>query len=72
MLGVILVQQYNLEKGMELFGDRDKETTTKELQQIHDFGTYIPVVQKELTREEKIKAFYARMFIVEKRDGRVM
>ena len=29
VLGVILVQQYNLKKGMELFGDRSKEATTK-------------------------------------------
>ena len=28
-------------------------------------------MQKDLTREEKIKAFYALMFIVEKCDGRV-
>ena len=38
---------------MELFGDRDKEATTKEFQQIHDFGTYVPVMQKDLTRGEK-------------------
>ena len=39
LLGVILVQQYNLKKGLELFGDRAEVTMTKELQQIHDFGT---------------------------------
>ena len=36
---VILVQQYNLKKGLELFGDRAEVAMTKELQQIHDFGT---------------------------------
>ena len=36
-LGVILVQQYNLKKGLELFGKRAEEDTTKELHQIHDF-----------------------------------
>ena len=41
LLGVILVQQYNLKKGLELFGDRANAATTKELQQIHDFGTYV-------------------------------
>ena len=71
MLGVILVQQYNLKKEMELFGDRAKEATKNELQGIHNFGTYIPVMPKELTKEEKTKALYALMFIVEKRDGRV-
>ena len=53
-----------------MFGDRAKEATTKELQQIHDFGMYVPAMQKDLTREEKIKALYVLMFIVEKRDGR--
>ena len=47
MMGVILVQQFNLKKGIELFGDQVKEATTKELQQIHNVGTYIPVMQKE-------------------------
>ena len=71
MLGVILVQQYNLKKGMELFGDRAKEATKNEFQQIHDFGTHIPVKPKELTKEEKIKALYARVLVVGKRAGRV-
>ena len=56
---------------MELLSNRAKETTTNDLQQNHDFGTYIPVMSKELTREEKIKALYALMFIMEKRDDRV-
>ena len=71
MLLVIMVQQYNSKKGMELFDDRAKEATKNELQQIHNFGTYILVMPKQLTKEEKIKALYTLMFIVEKRDGRV-
>ena len=43
LLEVVLVQQYNLRKGLELFGDRAEEATKNELQQIHDFGTYIPM-----------------------------
>ena len=31
ILGVILVQQYNLKKVLELFGERVEEATTKEL-----------------------------------------
>ena len=42
LLGMILVQQYNLKKGLELFGDRAEVATTKELQQIHNFGMYVP------------------------------
>ena len=29
LLGVILVQKYNLKKGLELFGERAEEATTK-------------------------------------------
>eukprot|EP00957_Ditylum_brightwellii_P198912 15161210-Ditylum_brightwellii.AAC.1 len=42
LLGLILVQQYNLKKGLELFGDRAEIATTKELQQIHNVGTCVP------------------------------
>ena len=53
LLGLILVQQYYLKKGLELFGKRAEEANTKELQQIHDFGTYIPQDAKLLSREEQ-------------------
>ena len=69
LLGVILVQRYNLKKGLELFGKRAEEATTKELQKIHDFGTYIPQDAKLLSREEQSKALSELMFIVEHRNG---
>ena len=69
LLGVILVQQYNLKKGLELYGKHAEEATTKELQQIHNFGTYIPQDTKLLSREERLKDLSALIFIVEKRNG---
>ena len=36
LLGVILVQQYNLKKGLKLFGDIAEVAMTKELPQIHE------------------------------------
>ena len=68
-MGVILVQQYNLKKGLELFRDRAEVAMTKELQQIHDFGMYVPHEAKSLSRAERMKALSALMFIVEKRNG---
>ena len=65
ILGVILIHQYNLKKGLELFGDKAELTTVKELKQIHDMGTYVPMNPKELTREQKAKALSSLMFIVE-------
>ena len=46
LMGVVLVQQYNLRKVLESFGDRAEEATKNELQQIHDFGTYITMDTK--------------------------
>ena len=61
--------QYNLKKRLEFFGERAEEATTKELHQIHNFGTYIPQDAKLLSREERLKALSALMFIFEKRNG---
>ena len=69
LLGLILVQQYNLKKELELFGERAEEAIKKELHHIHDFGTYIPQDAKLLSREEQSKAFSEFMFIVENRNG---
>eukprot|EP00957_Ditylum_brightwellii_P041004 3104349-Ditylum_brightwellii.AAC.1 len=59
LLGVTLVQQYNLKKGLELFGDRAEKATTKELQQIHNFGTCVPQEAKSLSSAERMKALLA-------------
>jgi hypothetical protein len=71
VLGLIMIHQYNLKKGLELFGDKAETATVKELKQIHDMGTYVPLEAAGLTPEQKAKALSSLMFIVEKRDGRV-
>ena len=35
ILGIVMIQQYNLRKGLELFGDKAELATVKELSQIH-------------------------------------
>ena len=63
---MILVQKYNLKKGLELFGECAEEATTKELHQIYNFGTYIPQGANLLSWEELLKSLLALMFIFEK------
>ena len=41
-----------MKNGLEMFGDRAEEATKKELHQIHEFGTYIPMNEKLLSREK--------------------
>jgi len=71
ILGVIMINQYNLRKGLELFGDKAETATVKELSQIHEMGAYVPLEAGKLTAEQKAKALSALVFIVEKRDGRI-
>ena len=71
ILGVILVQQFNLKKGLGLFGNKAEVATLKELKQIHDMGTYVLLKASKMSRKDKMQALSSLMFIVEKRDGRV-
>jgi hypothetical protein len=71
VLGVVLAQQYSVNKGIQLFGDRARESVRKELQQLHDYATYTPVHAHELTPDEKKQALASLIFITEKRCGRI-
>jgi hypothetical protein len=39
IVGVVLAQQYSVNKGIQLFGDAAKESVKKELKQLHDYAT---------------------------------
>ena len=52
IMGVILIHQYNLKKGIELFRDKAEDVVMKELQQIHDMDVYVPMDPKELSYEK--------------------
>jgi hypothetical protein len=71
ILGVVLAEQYSINKGIRLFGDRAKESISKELQQLHDYVTYRLVHAHELTAEEKKQALASLIFLTEKRCGRI-
>ena len=71
VLGVVLAEQYSINKGIRLFGDRARESIKKELRQLHDYVTYIPVRPEDLTPEQRKQALASLIFITEKRCGRV-
>ena len=71
IVGLIMAHQYALKKGLELFGDKDEEADVKELKQIHDMDTYMPMNPKTLSIEEKNKALSVLFFLTEKRDGKI-
>ena len=43
VLEVIMAQQFSLKAGLKKFGDRGKEAVIKELAQLHDMTTYVPM-----------------------------
>jgi hypothetical protein len=70
-VGVILAQQYSVNKGIHLFGDWARESVSKELQQLHNYMTYMPVYAHKLTPEQRCEALNLLIFITEKIYGRI-
>ena len=70
-MGVIIASDFSLNMGIELFGKRAEETTTKELQAIHNMGTYEPQDASKLSKQEKRNALESFLFFTEKKDGRI-
>ena len=71
VLGVIMVQNYSIKKGLKHFGVRGEQAVTKELQQHHDMETYFPVDPDTLTQKQRKEALNSLMFLMEKRDKSV-
>ncbi len=51
-----MVQQFSLRTGIKQFGDEATELISKELQQIHDMGTYEPIDPDKMTVAQRAVA----------------
>ena len=51
IIGMVLIQQYNLKTGLNLFGDGGEKIATKELKQLQDMETFIPMDYIELSKQ---------------------
>jgi hypothetical protein len=71
VLGVALVQQFSLKAGLKKFGPRGEKAVTKELTQLHDMVTYIPMDPREMTKEQRMDALASLIFLTEKRNGTI-
>jgi hypothetical protein len=71
VLGVVLAEQYSINKGIRLFRDRARESISKELRQFYDYVTYVPIHAHKLTPEQKKQALASLIFLTEKRCGRI-
>jgi hypothetical protein len=70
--GASFAQQYLLNKGIKVFGERvHGASTSKEVNQLHRRNCFSPISIAEMTQSERRKAQQALMFISQKRDGTI-
>ena len=68
---VSLAQQYSLDKGLWLFGDRSDVAVTTELTQIHKMDTYESIDPKTMSCEDRKGALASLLFVTEKRSREI-
>jgi hypothetical protein len=69
--GASFAQQYMLQMGLKVFGNKGHEGSMKEINQLHKRTCFAPLKEKEMKPSERRKAQIALMFLTEKRDKSV-
>ena len=64
--GMSFIQQYLLRKGLKLFGDRGREATKAEIEQLHERECFAPMSIAKISLIEKERAMEAIMFLAKK------
>jgi hypothetical protein len=67
--GASFAQQYLLNKGLKIFGQKGRDASKKEMDQLHRRSYFTPKSIADMTQLERRKAQQALMFLGEKRDG---
>ena len=67
----ISLTQYNLKRGLEIFGNEGIEAVKKELQQLHERDVLVPVDANSLGSEKRCQALPYLMFLKQKRTGQI-
>ena len=65
-MGVVLIQNFNMKKGIAIFGDRSETKVMKYLQKIHDMNNYEPMDASTLTYQDRKYALTSLLFITQK------
>jgi hypothetical protein len=65
--GAFFAQQYMLQKGLKVFGNKGHEALMKEINELHNRTCFAPLKVKEMKHSKRKKAQMALMFLAEKR-----
>ena len=49
IMGVLMIEHFNIKKGIDIFDNRTETAVMKDLQNIHDMNTYKPIIASTLT-----------------------
>jgi two-component sensor histidine kinase len=69
--GTSFAQQYMLQKGLKVFGNKGHKAWMKEINQLHKRTCFAMLKVKEMKHSERKKAQMVLMFLTEKRDNSV-
>jgi hypothetical protein len=69
--GALFAQQYLLNKGLKVFGQKGHDASMKEMDQLHRRSCFTPASIKKMIQAERKKLQVALMFLGEKRDGTI-
>ena len=64
--GSSFAQQYFLNKGLEKFGEKGRDAATKELDQLYRRNCFEPILVKDMTQRERMKAQEILLFLTKK------
>ena len=67
-----MVQTCSLKSGLKCFGNHGQESAMKEIKQLDGREVFYPVNINELTDKERKRVMETFLFLVEKRDGKVL
>lgn len=71
IIGIFMVLQFFYHKVVKKFGRQAKTVVSKELRQMHDIATVMPVDSKLLTKQQRAEALASYIFLTEKRDRHI-
>ena len=63
--------QYGIKKGLNIFGDKGDHAVRSEMQQLHDRRMMCPRPPSTISRNERGDALQYLMFLKKKRDGTI-
>ena len=71
MVEYIMIQQYNLKKGLRIFVERVKKAVKTESTQLHEMETFIPIDTNKITKTYRMEAPFLLVVLLKKRDFRI-